>query len=233
MSNCDDLNDTATIPQNSCVCCYPPDFSNFKINMNSKRSKFLLEDKIKKRSDYYVQELNIQRRLKILSDENLYINHIDPTTKPISTKQYKICSTCASRPDLETRIRDIFYIPLMLSETANDNYCVCCYPPDFRFHKIYIEPIVIDEMFQHRIKLINTHKVKELQLGRQLKILSDDNLYIYYVDPATNPLLYKKYKICSTCASHPDLEPKLRSIFFVPLVISEMVEERNIVIKKR
>lgn len=42
------------------------------------------------------------------------INHFDPTTKPIKTKDYNICKTCAANPDLENKLRNIFYIPLSI-----------------------------------------------------------------------------------------------------------------------
>lgn len=136
MANCDNSDNKKTIPDNLCVCCYPPDFSPYKLGNDSIPDDAHSDIRRRGINEYIVQELKLCRLKKILSDENLYIIHIDPRVEnnkiskiiiernpftgkilrrieyPHKYKKYKICSTCANLPDLTAKIRDIFDIPL-------------------------------------------------------------------------------------------------------------------------
>lgn len=115
MTSCDDLEDKPNLSENSCVCCYPPDFSSYKISFDPAQMDPYFEKKVKMIIEYHVREIEVKRKYKNLSDDNVYIRLIDPTTKPLKEKDYKICSTCVSRPeDLLSKIMDIFYIPMSI-----------------------------------------------------------------------------------------------------------------------
>lgn len=136
MANCDDLDNKKNNPEDLCVCCYPPDFSPYRLGNDSVPDDVHSDITRNLINEYKVQELKLRLRSKKQSDENLYIHHIDPRVEhnnipetiikinPFTGKQlqriqyphkytkYKICSKCASLPDLTTKIRDIFDIPL-------------------------------------------------------------------------------------------------------------------------
>lgn len=119
MTSCDDLEDKPNLSENSCVCCYPPDFSSYKISFDPAQIGPYFGFKVKLIIEYLVTEIKLKRKYKILSDDNVYITLVDPTTKPLKEKDYKICSTCVSRPDLLSKIIDIFYIPMSIYYVEN------------------------------------------------------------------------------------------------------------------
>lgn len=130
MASCGDSDNNATIPDSPCICCCPPDFVTDETTVDSTLNDNLFEYKIDILNQYLVQDFILRRMKNTQSNKELFIYHIDPAFDQVRTlktytdrdtgkqhtsfmtKKYKICLTCASLPDLKTKLRDIFYIPL-------------------------------------------------------------------------------------------------------------------------
>lgn len=134
MTSCGGSDNNATLPDSPCICCCPPDFVPDETTVDSTRNDNLFESRIDMLNEYFVQGFILRRMTNTQPNKELFIYHVDPAVDPVTTlktrtdrftgeqfiakhtscktKKYKICLTCASLPDLKTKLRDIFYIPM-------------------------------------------------------------------------------------------------------------------------
>lgn len=138
MASCDDSDSKATLSDCPCICCCSPEYGSDKTIVTPDRNTF--EYRRYLINQYYFHGFILRRKKKMQSNEELFIYYIEPTDdhtittenctytdkvtgeqktvkkyRGYTTKKYKICSTCASLSDLETRLGRILHIPLSYS----------------------------------------------------------------------------------------------------------------------
>lgn len=131
MANCTDSNNKVTLLDSPCICCFPPDFGSVNTTIDPTSEDKLHTRRIDNLNEYYFQEFILQKEKRQLNKE-LFINYIDsPKDQLITAEKYtytnkftgeqihgtkytgfkpkklKICLTCASLPDLGSKLRTI------------------------------------------------------------------------------------------------------------------------------
>lgn len=122
--------------------------------------------------------------------------------------------------------------------------CICCFPPYFG-SQIILNRKNKKNLLEYKIDSNNLYSVLSFNLWRKKHKPSSEDLFIFHIDYTADPMItletftytdqntgeqreqkvyrykYKKYNICSSCASLPNLEATLKIIFYIPLYKAE------------